>query len=523
MERRRADSAEVVQKLRRGEPVAGVSVAVLELTGRFEHAVSLRDCEVGRLQTRDAFFLADADFGGTTFLREVALLNVTFEGRTSFAGCCFRGEVDACAHFVGQVSFARASFMESAEFSSSRFAAAEFPAADFRGRVAFTRAVFGGWAEFGAARFRQPAGFRGVEFKSGAGFCEVRFERSADFTAVACNGECGFVEAQFLGFADFDGARMGRADLRDTVFAGQVQFRHAQVQAGHFDRAVLSGQAGRPGGHEQAAGDEARPAGEGRLPASAFDGPADAGEVQEGGLCDFSATAFGTASFAGATFGKGLFRGTTFAGDVSFAGSVFSSEADLGAAQFHGRVSFQAAAIESIVIAWPQIEGRIRSACERDWAAARDEFGLLKRLFERRHAYDDMDEAYRMFKRCERRTRRGLLAAVLRPFDALILDLGAGYGTCPWNITALVAVLVLLFAGVYYLFSDQILVGAEPSGLRTFGFYLYYSLVTFMTIGAENIHPDYQNLLKYAVSLEGFCGFFLMTLFVATFTRKVIR
>ncbi|MBM4354939.1 MAG: hypothetical protein FJ109_14320, partial [Deltaproteobacteria bacterium] len=140
-----------------------------------------------------------------------------------------------------------------------------------------------------------------------------------------------------------------------------------------------------------------------------------------------------------------------------------------------------------------------------------------------RNAYDDMDEAYRMFKRCSRKARTGVLAELLRPLDYCLLDMGAGYGTRPWNITVLVGALVTLFAGCYFAFSDQVLDGGLRAGPQSFGYYLFYSLATFMTIGAENLHPDYQNWLKYVVAFEGFCGFFLMTLFVATFTRKVIR
>ena len=59
--------------------------------------------------------------------------------------------------------------------------------------------------------------------------------------------------------------------------------------------------------------------------------------------------------------------------------------------------------------------------------------------------------------------------------------------------------------------------------LQHVGLCIYYSFVTFVTIGAENVHPRYGGWMPLVVGLQGFSGLFLMTLFVATFTRKILR
>ncbi|MDZ7375076.1 MAG: ion channel, partial [candidate division KSB1 bacterium] len=127
------------------------------------------------------------------------------------------------------------------------------------------------------------------------------------------------------------------------------------------------------------------------------------------------------------------------------------------------------------------------------------------------------------------RAKRGghIWEQIKRFFNFLILDLGSGYGTRPMNIAITTLIIILLFGGIYYLGSDQIMVAGNPlslsSPIERLVFCLYFSAVSFVTLGAENLSPNYYSWLKYVVTFQAFLGFFLMTLFVATFTRKVIR
>ncbi len=109
-------------------------------------------------------------------------------------------------------------------------------------------------------------------------------------------------------------------------------------------------------------------------------------------------------------------------------------------------------------------------------------------------------------------------------FNLIILDLGSGYGTRPFNIALTTLIVILLFGVFYSFFSDQIIIGdPQTSPIKNLVFCIYFSFLSFVTLGAENLYPDYAGWLKYVVAAQAFLGFFLMTLFVATFTRKVIR
>ncbi len=54
------------------------------------------------------------------------------------------------------------------------------------------------------------------------------------------------------------------------------------------------------------------------------------------------------------------------------------------------------------------------------------------------------------------------------------------------------------------------------------GYSLYYSAITFLTIGYGDIYPS-SPALRIASGIEGFLGLFLMAVFTVSFMRKVLR
>jgi hypothetical protein len=51
----------------------------------------------------------------------------------------------------------------------------------------------------------------------------------------------------------------------------------------------------------------------------------------------------------------------------------------------------------------------------------------------------------------------------------------------------------------------------------------YFSSVTFLAMGSDAIYPNVVGGLKYVALVESALGIFALALFVATYTRKIIR
>jgi hypothetical protein len=56
---------------------------------------------------------------------------------------------------------------------------------------------------------------------------------------------------------------------------------------------------------------------------------------------------------------------------------------------------------------------------------------------------------------------------------------------------------------------------------KEFGNSLYYSAITFLTIGYGDYFAD--GFLKIVAGCEGFSGIFLMSYFTVAFVRKILR
>ena len=93
-----------------------------------------------------------------------------------------------------------------------------------------------------------------------------------------------------------------------------------------------------------------------------------------------------------------------------------------------------------------------------------------------------------------------------------------GYGERPWNTVIAMIGFILIFAGIYLSFYVFITVGDV-----NFGDCLYYSFITFFTLGFGNINPVDAIYARLLVSIEGFIGIILIALFILTLSRKIIR
>ena len=105
-----------------------------------------------------------------------------------------------------------------------------------------------------------------------------------------------------------------------------------------------------------------------------------------------------------------------------------------------------------------------------------------------------------------------------------IHELLFGYGERPIRTVVTAAFVILGFALVFFLFPlSELVTTSRSEVLARLWNSLYFSLVSFTTLGyGEWIkHPD--NSLRYLGGLESFIGLFLTAIFLVTFTRKWTR
>ncbi len=145
---------------------------------------------------------------------------------------------------------------------------------------------------------------------------------------------------------------------------------------------------------------------------------------------------------------------------------------------------------------------------------------MLKENFHHLGEYDSEDEAFAEYMNYRRKTKDFLLR-----FPSWVLSAISGYGTKPFRLF-ITMILVMFFFG--FIFSGQIpfveMMGREEFGQVFLGIPrgLYFSMITFMTIGYGDISPA-NELTAFLAGLEGFAGLFLMSYFTVAVVRKTLR
>jgi hypothetical protein len=177
-----------------------------------------------------------------------------------------------------------------------------------------------------------------------------------------------------------------------------------------------------------------------------------------------------------------------------------------------------------------------------------EQFRILKENFRNNGQYDDEDASYVEFKRCEskarltdyrdNKTKMYLVSYPVYYFQKYVFDFIGRYATNPVRVLANMILTFFSFSGIYFIFSvsdslnkiGHVVAGGTEttalnnetmSTLHAFGDCLYYSGITFFTIG----YGDYfaNGVLKPVAVFEGFSGVFLMSYFTVAFVRKILR
>jgi len=360
----------------------------------------------------------------------------------------------------------------------------------------FSGADFGGDVVLQACKIVRPTLGHGCRFRKGLSFkgSTIIKGQFRDLTVdgpwrsdnVRTWGQFSVVRGKFGGPVRFWDARLnGWAEFQDCTFAGVADFRSLQAEEGF--------------------------------------------KLVD---CTFAADA--------------LFRGATFTKRWDAGGSRFDGLLDLSRAKLHDfayleeiqagpghRLAFHNAIAERILIRTEQVEGRLESEQAGKHDQAMHEYGLLKRVFEGLHRYEQEDWAFYRFKVNQRRSRPRSWNRPWSKFsemmDWLFLDLGCGYGTNPFRAVRMSALLMLAFGLIYMVDVTALPVEKRPFEAVSLTHPLnrvmigLLTSVSVFTSGFGSLRDAARGWMNVPLIAESLLGTLLWGLFIVAFSRKVIR
>lgn len=372
--------------------------------------------------------------------------------------------------------FGNCIFQKAVSFRNARFHSPIFSEATFQGDADFTGSAFYLDADFSGAVFTGRSDFSGVYFKNGANFNATTFHRPVSFISA-------FIDSG----AEFEGSRFNSSvDFRSSKFAGDLSFLGTLFNG---DIALVDGAVSK------------YPGADSRIIVS--------NSIEYEALLDYI---------------------DTYNPELP---SIIVNSTE----QFVSQKSFPVEVIPdedftSVDLNYPIDEYRLewmRRHTAQDErfklpTAEQEACRVQKLSFER----NDMKRAAdKMFRR-EMRARRqaeygsGFRGSVQRAIEWIIADFTSEYATNWKRVLTVSGMIVLLCAGIFAII-DILNVGGSLSTSSTTPlvnrllFYLYYSLVTFTTLGSANISAT--GILALISAIEATVGTLLAALLVAVFIR----
>jgi uncharacterized protein YjbI with pentapeptide repeats len=493
-------------------------------------------------------------FAGATFAGEAGFEETTFEGDVDFEDARFDGAADFDeVSFLGDATFDHAAFAEEAVFRGvdvqggadvleedfsfddvtfegpANFRKATFTFVDFEGievaeRAMFEEATFGRDAIFQGATFRDEADFDETRFEGDADFTAARFEGLAVFRGAEFTGEANYLEdnvcfdrASFGGDAEFDSCGFIAASFVGTTFAGVADFEGSTFgDSIEFAAEAAEGDAyvDLTGAH-LAAGRIAQPAdhwirydltratlGEVRLTA----------EVGDADLLDYVRIC-----------------------DTSFDGFDFTAHREhfeRAGWTLHGYAPHDGDVEYALELSPTVLETTyLRAADAAKAQGARDaavEFSIKKAYWRRQKNLE-----YIRSGRAPPSVRLGKVGNVVGNFAWHQV---CGYGYRLWRVLA-TSLLVILLWGFLYAFLSDPRTGADATGttmegltsvsqlatadgLLILGQHVYFSLITFTTVGYGDVNP-LGPTARFLAATEGALGVLLASLVVFVLGRRV--
>lgn len=378
----------------------------------------------------------------------------------------------------------------------------DFKGSTFGKDASFSNVIFDRMADFRGSTFQGFAAFNATTFRGHADFRESLFEKFAE------------PEAPFLGdwnakFASFEKSTfMMDVLFEKTVFRGWAIFRRSTFrQYADFKNSTF----------ERNAAFEESTFGKVSFKDSIFPGSANFKHSTFEGDADFTGSVFQLdADFKQSTFrGDADFTRSVVQRDADFEDSTFEKDADFTESVFHGGVDFAGSTFNRNAV--------FQNMTIRNLLLEEKTFRIIKNYYQREGQYTLAGECYYKEKIAKRKQLPWY--SPKRWFEYILLDGLCGYGERPLRAirTALGVLfgLAFLYWRVGHIYPSPELFD-EPHTL-TFYDALYFSVVTFTTLGFGDWRPDPSHWIRYIVMSEAFIGAFLMALFIVTFARRMMR
>ncbi len=165
-----------------------------------------------------------------------------------------------------------------------------------------------------------------------------------------------------------------------------------------------------------------------------------------------------------------------------------------------------------------------------------EQFLILKENFSKIGQYDSEDKAYIEFKRFEEKVIFHNLAtkSIIHKiwgfpayyFRMLVFDHAGLYATNPVRVLFSMVISYIVFSLIFVIMQllnlgKFTVDDSNFSFIKKIGESLYFSAITYLTIGYGDISPIGIN--RFFAALEGFVGVFLMAYFTVAFVRKILR
>ena len=107
-----------------------------------------------------------------------------------------------------------------------------------------------------------------------------------------------------------------------------------------------------------------------------------------------------------------------------------------------------------------------------------------------------------------------------RFIPSFLMDLISGYTEKPDRVIMSSGIIVLIFAVFYYAFNVPVYSFEATAHHISFWDSLYFSFITFTTVGYGDFTPRPVLLFRIAACLEAFSGPFMAGLYIFTLTRR---
>ncbi len=475
----------------------------------FEGDVSFRSVKLissNKSVFKRTHFKHRAYFNNAT-LKNVWFLQATFSGCVEFDGAIFEGE---------NTSFSATKFKKSAKFTESTFDCIAI----------FSDVVFEDIVEFGhpekrETRFKKTSNFKRGVFMGNVNFEKVVFEDNTEFDSAYFHKNVRFHQSKFHGTKNrFSNVYFGgRTLFSETYFRCGVTFEGAEFHGAAIFKGSIFSSHECPNTSEKTC----------LFKLTLFRDISNFSEVKFQNDVIFDRVIFERIAVFVETYNKE--PKPKFTKSVRFSNCDFRQGVNLlGTNELDDDIS--------------KLEMQFRKLFNPKFPRSMQEAARIQRLsFEKEGKREEADKMFILEMRARREInkKKSKMYLVFEYVPELILaDLIALYGTKGRRILFSTLFVILFNAMIYYILSTCCSTWRDPifripigsiynseapkcvsNGVPGFLNALYYSLVTFTTLGYGDMHPT--GWLKALSALEALTGAVFMALIVAVIARKWMR